>query len=392
MRRHACLAEIAQINPPIIRADEYREDSLVPFLPMSAVSEGGTASYDDRRFLADVAKGYTPFGRGDVLIAKITPCFENGKAVFLNDLPAPIGFGSTEFHVLRPGPDVDGRYLFHAVWTDAFRRSGSLRMTGSAGQKRVPVSFLRSYMIPLPSLMEQGRIADVFDKADAVRRKRQESVRLIDDFAPSAFIEIFGDPGQNSKGWKLVQLGDLVEFRGGGTPSRARREFFAGNIPWASSKDIIDEDLFGTQEFVTHEAVAQSATQIVPAGTILVVVKSKILMRRLPVAIARVPTCFSQDIKGLVLRDPDIPVSYLARHLRIGQGALLAKARGANTEGLTLEHLRGTRIMVPPGELLEKWEEVERRCGKLRAAAKAHLAQSHSLFQSLAQRVFSIPN
>src|SRR5687768_9657308 len=110
---------------------------------MASVSEEGRLVEHELRPIADVAKGYTSFVRGDVLMAKITPCMENGKAVYLRDLATKHGFGSTEFHVLRPRPSVDARFLFYLIWNPRFRAEASKHMTGSAGQKRVPAAFLK---------------------------------------------------------------------------------------------------------------------------------------------------------------------------------------------------------------------------------------------------------
>ncbi|MDP2955724.1 MAG: hypothetical protein Q8N53_04830, partial [Longimicrobiales bacterium] len=126
----------------------------------------------------------------------------------------------------------------------------------------------------------------------------------------------------------------------------------------------------------------------VPAGTILVVVKSKILMRRLPVAINRAPMCFSQDVKGIIVRDSRLPASYLLRHLRVGQRGLLAQARGVNTEGLTLDHLRAYLLMVPPNVSLALWDRVDGAHRAVRANLARQLTQATQLFLSLSQRAF----
>src|SRR5438105_80432 len=106
------LCEVANINPKF-HIDNMNGDSLVSFVPMAAVSETlGTVSWEEQRPLAEVMKGFTPFLNGDVLIAKITPCFENGK-IALAQLGHHVGFGSTEFHVVRPFPHLlDARYAY----------------------------------------------------------------------------------------------------------------------------------------------------------------------------------------------------------------------------------------------------------------------------------------
>ncbi len=119
--------------------------------------QGGITGAETRKF-GDVRRGYTAFANGDVILAKITPCFENGKAAVAEDLASGLGFGSSEFHVLRPSSAVLARYLFQWVRQPRFRDEGADHMTGTAGQARVPVKYLRGLEIPLPPVVEQERI------------------------------------------------------------------------------------------------------------------------------------------------------------------------------------------------------------------------------------------
>ena len=129
---------------------------------------------------AEVRKGYTYFETGNVLVAKITPCFENGKIVEAV-LPRELGFGSTEFHVVRPKPRMlEGRYLHHFLRQERIRVGGQRRMTGSGGQRRVPEDFFAQLANPVPPLLEQRRIAAVLDQADALRAKRREALAQLD--------------------------------------------------------------------------------------------------------------------------------------------------------------------------------------------------------------------
>jgi type I restriction enzyme S subunit len=184
--KRTSLGEIVTLNPTMPRALRSSAPTVfVPFLPMAAVSEDGFARFGERRNLGSVLTGFTYFERGDVLLAKITPCFENGKAAYLGDLPDNFGFGSTEFHVLRPGPEIDAGYLFHAVWNPTFRGSARGHMTGTAGQKRLPADYLRRHRIVLPTLDEQRRITRILDKAVALRRRHQLASRSAADLHAS---------------------------------------------------------------------------------------------------------------------------------------------------------------------------------------------------------------
>ncbi|MBR0884036.1 restriction endonuclease subunit S [Bradyrhizobium liaoningense] len=183
------------------------DDAVVSFLPMAAVSEEGFVDFEERRELREVRKGYTYFERGDVLVAKITPCFENGKAARTSSLNNPIGFGSTEFHVLRAGREIEPSYLFHLIWNSKLREVGAKNMTGSAGQKRVPADFLKRLEIPLSPLHEQRRIAAILDKADALRRKRKSAIELLDGLTQSIFQQMFGSTSQ----FELKPLATIID-------------------------------------------------------------------------------------------------------------------------------------------------------------------------------------
>jgi len=116
-------------------ANGVSADEPVAFIPMASVAEGGGWVSAETRPLADGRKGYTLFQHGDVIIAKITPCFENGKVALLSDLDTEYGLGSTEFHVLRAKPGHDPRFIYHWTRHPALLRAGEASMTGSAGQR-----------------------------------------------------------------------------------------------------------------------------------------------------------------------------------------------------------------------------------------------------------------
>jgi type I restriction enzyme S subunit len=154
----ASLSEVAEINP---RHPKGLDDSMpVSFAPMAAISESRPEfNFLEERNLGTVRKGFTHFAEGDVLFAKITPCMENGKAAIASGLRNGLGCGTTELHVLRPRDGVSPKYLYHYVHQDAFRREAARNFTGTAGQLRVPVSFIRDAVIPVPPVDEQRRIA-----------------------------------------------------------------------------------------------------------------------------------------------------------------------------------------------------------------------------------------
>lgn len=160
----ASLPDICQINPPLDRC-VLNDAVLVNFVPMKAVDEeGGGVSRPESCAFAEVKKGYTPFLSGDVIMAKITPCMENGKTTVVPPLPGDVCFGSTEFHVFRPESEVGARWLAKYLVQQEFRQTAKRQMGGGVGQMRVPTTFLESVKLPLAPSSEQQRILDGVDE------------------------------------------------------------------------------------------------------------------------------------------------------------------------------------------------------------------------------------
>ena len=161
------LKYFAALNPSASAVRKLAPDTEVSFVPMEAVSEYGGLDLSVTKELSDVAGGYTYFSDGDVLVAKITPCFENGKGSLAGELVNGIAFGTTELHVMRCGPGLDKLFAFYLTLTDAFRRLGEAEMYGAGGQKRVPESFITNLKHPIPHLPEQRAIAAFLDRETA---------------------------------------------------------------------------------------------------------------------------------------------------------------------------------------------------------------------------------
>jgi len=175
----APLKRMVSFNPSKseIRANPADEEKVV-FLPMEKISVNGDIDCSEKRTLSEVWNGFTYFRRGDVVVAKITPCFENGKGAYLDRLESDFGFGTTELIVLRPSRAIDGTFLRFLTSTKQFLLLGEHYMTGAAGQQRVPLDFVKNYPIGLPPISEQQQIARFLDWKTAqinqfIRNKRR---------------------------------------------------------------------------------------------------------------------------------------------------------------------------------------------------------------------------
>ena len=199
------LPEICQINPPKPAQDALPPDGPVTFVPMPAVdADSGTIATPMIRPFAEVRKGFTAFRDYDVIMAKITPCMENGKAAIARNLENGFGFGSTEFHVFRSSPAILPEFVFYFIRQESFRRSAADEMTGSVGQKRVPAEFLKRTGIPLPPLAEQKRmvakVETLLARVNAARQRLAKVPALLKRFRQSVLAAACS--GQLTEDWR----------------------------------------------------------------------------------------------------------------------------------------------------------------------------------------------
>src|SRR3989338_5928255 len=251
------LGEVCKVNPTKPEIKDIPDDTFVSFVPMSAVSETSQRieEKEDRK-LSDVKKGYNYFRKGDILFAKITPCMENGKVVLSDNLKNEIGFASTEFHVIRVGEKVLPEYIYRLVASEKFRDEAKTKMTGSAGQKRVPRSFLENYGIPLPPLAEQkkivARLEGLLGKIKEAKRLRAEAQEAAQNLLPAELHKIFEERKKN--GWEEKELGDLFNI----TSSKRvfKSEWTTDGIPFYRAREIVSMakgQAFKSPIFVSRE-------------------------------------------------------------------------------------------------------------------------------------------
>lgn len=180
------VSTIAEISPnyPLKKGYEY------PFVEMAAVAEnfGGIQRFDLRKL---EGSGLARFKQLDTLFAKITPCPENGKVAFVDNLPDEYGLGSTEFIVLSPKANCDPRFLFHLHCCHDVRGRAVARMEGSTGRQRVPDDvFEKRLMIPIPPLDEQAAIARILDAVDATIERTREAVARAKELQKSLLADL----------------------------------------------------------------------------------------------------------------------------------------------------------------------------------------------------------
>lgn len=354
------IREVCEVNPRLPRGHGIADDQIVSFLPMAAIDEvSGTIQARHVRCYADVKRGYTHFKNADVLFAKITPCMENGKAAIANDLAGGVGFGSTEFHVLRAKEEVLPEWLFYFIRQPVFRNEAKQNFTGTAGQQRVPTTFLASTTLPVPPLTEQRHIVDLLSRAEGIVRLRREAEKKTAELIPALFLDMFGDPATNPKGWPMASVKDLVAFVSGGTPSKAREDFWVGDLPWVSPKDMKRVGIEDAIDHVSRKVLTETSIKLIPVGSVLIVVRGMILIHTVPVGMSLVPLTINQDMKALVPKDALVG-DYLLWLLEVSQSRLLGMVATAAHGTKKLETGDLERLLVPVPPVAKQHEFVSR--------------------------------
>jgi len=284
----------AHLNPLKLRLD-LSGDTEVSFIPMDAVGKLGGLALNETRPIEEVYNGYTYFADEDVVIAKITPCFENGKGALAQGLTNGVAFGTTELHVIRPQSGLDARFLFYLTIAHDFRSLGEAEMLGAGGQKRVPEEFLKDWRAPLPPIETQQRIARFLDEKTAridglIEKKRALLERLAEKrqalitravtkglnpdapMKPSG-IDWLGDVPAH---WEVGNIRRFARMKTGHTPSRQNVEYWDDcTIPWFTLADVWQlRDgtrwyLEETAETISELGLANSAAELLPAGTVV---------------------------------------------------------------------------------------------------------------------------
>jgi type I restriction enzyme, S subunit len=318
------LSAICEINPPPFRDEKPSPDTLVSFVPMAAVDEvEGKITRPETRALRDVSKGFTPFRENDVLFAKITPSMENGKAAIATGLQNGVGFGSTEFHVLRPTEHLLPDYLFYFIRQPGFRERASAAFVGSAGQQRVPQDFLERVLLLLPSFPEQQRVVAILRQADELHRLRREILEQVHKLPLALFIETFGDPISNPKNYRKVALGRLGQLDRGVSKHRPTDVAFlyGGDYPFVQTGDVTNSGGWITSHAQTYSEAGLAQSRLWPEGTLCITIAANIART----GILTFAACFPDSVVGF-LPGPEVTTEYVMYAIRLLQHRLEAQA------------------------------------------------------------------
>jgi type I restriction enzyme S subunit len=362
------LRYLAETSPSKTEVRDRTEDSEVSFVPMDSVGANGGLDLSETKELSDVIDGYTYFRDGDVLVAKITPCFENRKGALADGLVNGIGFGTTELHVLRPSPQLDKRFLFYATLTHPFRKLGESTMYGAGGQKRVSDDFIRDLTWPIPPLDEQRAIATYLDREtehiDALIDKKQRLIDLLEEkrtaLISRAVTEGLDDDvemqdsgvewlGEIPAHWDTVKLKFLSPTQTVGVVQNPSSYFDPeGAVPFILGNNISVQGI-DVEEAprITEESNRELQSTMLRAGDLVAVRVGD------PGVTAVIPPELDRSNCGSVLiirQDEDFNSTWLAHVMnsRVGEAQIDIVEYGAAQRQFNLGHAVNFRFPVPP--------------------------------------------
>lgn len=345
------------------------------------------------RALADVAGSYTYFADGDVLLAKITPCFENGKLGIAANLTNGVGFGSSEYMVFRPSPALDKEWLYYYLSREVFRTEGAARMSGAVGHKRVAKEFIDAYPIPVPPLLEQQRIVGILDEAfDGIatakanaEKNLQNARALFESHLQSVFTE-------RGEGWKQKTLAEIATtFGRGKSRHRPRNEpsLYGGKYPFIQTGDIRNSEHFITEYSQTYSEAGLAQSKLWPKGTICITIAANIA----ETGILGFDACFPDSVIGVVPDPKEAEVGFVEYLLQSFKARIQALGKGSAQANINMATFDHERFPFPPvaeqRRIVEKFDALSEETQRLESLYQRKLTALDELKKSLLHQAFS---
>jgi type I restriction enzyme S subunit len=397
------IGELISLNPKTDASD----DTIAGFSPMPRLGTRyrDSVSFEQRQW-GEIRKSYVHFQDGDVLLAKITPCFENRKAGLVRGMPSGIGAGSSEYFVCRPDTSLlDPRCLLALFKTERFLKEGETRMTGSVGHKRVPKEYLLSTEIPLPPLAEQQRIADKLDallsRVDACSDRLDRVPAILKRFRQavlSAAVE--GDLSEDWRGgglesWSFERAEEVcAKVQSGGTPKEG---FTSAGVPFLKVYNIVNQrvDFAYRPQFIGDEVhsgpMAKSVT--LPGDVLMNIVGPP--LGKVAVVSDEYPTWNINQAITLFRPSARVSTGWLYCVLCSGKNtqSILHETRGsAGQVNISLSQCRDFVIPVPPtneqAEIVRRVESLFALANSIEARCTAALEKVYRLTPAVLAKAF----
>ncbi len=250
---------------------------------------------------------------------------------------------------------------------------------------------IASLELELLSLDEQRRIVDFLSRAEGIVRLRREARRKAAELIPTIFMDMFGDPATNPKGWTVKPLVEVASFMSGGTPPKVREDLWSGTLPWVSPKDMKVDCIVDAIDHVSDSVLTETNLKLVPIGSILIVVRGMILVHTVPIAITSTPVTINQDMKALM---PTISIdpSFLLWALKVQHPKLLALVDTAahGTKKLDTAKIQAIGIPIPSLQIQRQFVERADSVASIIAQQNHASDKAKASFDALLSKAFAV--
>ncbi len=320
---------------------------------------------------------------GDIVFARTGAT--TGKSFLIRHLSKPAVFASYLIRV-RPSQRLDPIYLSYFLKSSMYWHQISTMASGAA-QPGVNSSKLKELSLPLPPLPEQKRIAAILDKADAIRRKRQQAIQLADDFLRAVFLDMFGDPVSNPNRLAVTSVGELCDVVTGATPSRGSEDYYGGDIPWVKTAEVNGCVIYETEEHLTDMGLSGSGCKLNPAGSIVVAMYGQGKTRG-NVGVLGVKAATNQAC-AVIRPSTKVHMDYLFFYLKMSYESLRSLGQGAGQPNLNLSIVKGFPVPLPSETLQRDFVGIYKSIEAVRERKMVSEEETSNLFKSLNQKAFS---
>lgn len=352
------LKELLDLSDSGVWGDEDTE-SGISVLRSTNFRSNGTLDFTKLSFRAveERKRSAKTLEVGDILLEKSGggPQQPVGRVCLYRGHVIPHSFGNFIAR-LRPKDQILSEFLFYFLWYFHAIGKTSHYQKQTTGIRNLETQRFFTIDVPVPPLPEQRRIVDLLSRADGIVRLRREAQKKAAELIPAIFLEMFGDPRTNPKGWPVQPLGEVAAFISGGTPPKAREELWSGTLPWVSPKDMKVDCIADAIDHVSDSVLTATNLKLVPIGSILIVVRGMILVHTVPIAITSTPVTINQDMKAL-MPIKSIDPSFLLWALKVQHPKLLALVDTAahGTKKLDTEKIQAVGIPVPPLQIQQQF-------------------------------------
>lgn len=351
------------------------------------ITQGGRRGLSGNDF---VPQGYPAYGAGGM--NGFLPNYEfDEPAVVLSAIGARCGkcfYTEGKWHslantqLLFPDPTrVDPKFLWYQLNDERrWHRSGT-------GQPFIKPSDVKTHRVFLPPLPEQRRIAEILDKADALRAKRRAALAQLDTLTQSIFLDMFGDPATNPRGWPVKRIEDAAQIVSGATPRTDAEEFWDGDVNWVTPKELSGlEGIYigATERRITEAGLRSCAASVLPVGSVL-------FSSRAPIghtAICSAPMATNQGFKSFILLEGTLNAHFLLVWLRLRRAYLEGLGTGATFKEVSKAVVARIELAVPPFDLQASFADIVIGIERLRTGQRQARTEGDKFFASLQSRAF----